>query len=147
MGKDISSPHDEFFKKIMGRVEITRTYIKHYLPAEIVSRMDLDTLEVDIEGYVDDDLKPYFSDVVATVQLTDGQPSDVYILFEHKSGLDRAARLQLLKYKVQKWLKDPEHYPGYLPIIIRDSDIFDAAEIHFSAGAASQAAGNLIPAE
>jgi hypothetical protein len=40
----------------MGRVENTRTYIKHYLPAEITSRMDMDTLEVDIEGYVDDDL-------------------------------------------------------------------------------------------
>jgi predicted transposase/invertase (TIGR01784 family) len=88
MGKDITSPHDEFFKKFMGRVENARTYITHYLPAEITSCMDMDTLEVDIEGYVDDDLKPYFSDVVATVQLNDGQPSDIYILFEHKSGLD-----------------------------------------------------------
>jgi predicted transposase/invertase (TIGR01784 family) len=121
MGKNITSPHDEFFKNIMGRVENTRTYIKHYLPAEITSRMDMDTLEVDIEGYVDDDLKPYFSDVVATVQLTDGQPSDIYILFEHKSGLDRCTRLQLLKYMVLKWLKclkDPEQHQGHLPIII-----------------------------
>ena len=48
----------------------------------------MDTLEVDTEGYVDDHLKEYFSDVVATVQLTDGQLSDIYILFEHKSGVD-----------------------------------------------------------
>ena len=121
MGKDIRSPHDEFFKNIMGRVEIARTYIAHYLPADITSRMDLDTLEVDIEGYVDDDLKQYFSDVVATVQLTDGQPSDIYILFEHKSGLGKTTRLQILKYMVLKWLKwskDPDRFEGYLPIIM-----------------------------
>ena len=46
------------------QVENARNYITHYLPAETVSRMDLDSLEVDIEGYVDDDLKHYFSDVV-----------------------------------------------------------------------------------
>ena len=88
MGKDITSSHDEFFKNIMGRVENTRTYIAHYLPADITSRMNLDTLEVDIEGYVDDDLKSYFS-----------------------------------------------------------TDIHDAAEIHFSTGAASQTAGNHVSPE
>ena len=121
MSKDISSPHDVFFKNIMGRVEIARTYIRHYLPVEITSQMDLDTLEVDTEGYVDDHLKEFFSDVVVTVNLTDGQPSDIYILFEHKSGLDKLTRLQVLKYMVQKWskwVKDREQFEGYLPIVI-----------------------------
>ena len=73
MGKDIPSSHDEFFKNIMGRVENARTYMTHYLPAEIVSRMDLNSLEVDIAGYVDDDLNAYFSDVVATVRKASGR--------------------------------------------------------------------------
>ena len=121
MKTDISSPHDVFFKNMMGRVEIARMYIEHYLPVEITSWMDMNTLQVDTEGYVDDHLKECFSDVVATVQLTDGQLADIYILFEHKSGLDKLTRLQVLKYMVQKWskwIKDREQFDGYLPIVI-----------------------------
>ena len=70
MSEDISPSHYEFFKNMMGRVAIARKYIQHYLPVEITSVMDMDTLEVDTEGYVDEHLKEYFSDVVATVQLT-----------------------------------------------------------------------------
>jgi predicted transposase YdaD len=66
MAKDISSPHDEFFKYFMSQVEVVRTYIENFLPAEITAHLNLDTIVVDIEGYVDDDLKAYFSDVVAT---------------------------------------------------------------------------------
>ena len=121
MSEDISPSHDEFFKNMMGRVAIARKYIQHFLPIEITSLMDMDTLEVDTEGYVDDHLKEYFSDVVATVQLTDGQLSDIYILFEHKSGVDKLVRLQVLKYMVSKWskwVKDKDQYEGYLPIVI-----------------------------
>ncbi len=56
---------------MMGKVKIARDYIRHNLPVEITSRMDLTTLEVDTEGYVDDQLKTHFPDVVATLQLTD----------------------------------------------------------------------------
>jgi len=66
-------------------------------------------------------LKTHFSDVVATVQLTDGQPADIYILFEHKSGPDILVRIQVLKYMVQKWfkwIKDRNQFDGYLPIVI-----------------------------
>ena len=121
MSEDISPSHDEFFKNMMGRVAIARKYIQHYLPLEITSLMDMDTLEVDTEGYVDDHLKECFSDVVATVQLTDGQLSDIYILFEHKSGVDKLVRLQVLKYMVSKWskwVKDKDRFEGYLPIVI-----------------------------
>jgi predicted transposase/invertase (TIGR01784 family) len=70
---------------------------------------------------VDDDLKAYFSDVVATVQLSNGWPSEIYILFEHKSGQDSQARLQVLKYMVlkwAKWIKDRGQGEIHLPIII-----------------------------
>ncbi|MGD9976283.1 MAG: hypothetical protein AB7S77_24765 [Desulfatirhabdiaceae bacterium] len=39
--------------------------------SEITSRMDLSTLEVDTEDYEDDQFKTHFSDVVASVQLTE----------------------------------------------------------------------------
>ncbi len=135
MSEDISPSHDEFFKNMMGRVAIARKYIQHFLPVEITSLMDMDTLEVDTEGYVDDHLKECFSDVVATVQLTDGQLSDIYILFEHKSGVDKLVRLQVLKYMVSKWskwVKDKDQYEGYLPIVIPIVVYHGAAKWEFS---------------
>ena len=135
MSEDISPSHDEFFKNMMGRVAIARKYIQHYLPLEITSLMDMDTLEVDTEGYVDDHLKEYFSDVVATVQLTDGQLSDIYILFEHKSGVDKLVRLQVLKYMVSKWskwVKNKDKFEGYLPIVIPIVVYHGAAKWEFS---------------
>ena len=42
MDTDISSPYDVFFKNMMGRVEIARAYIRHKLPVEITSWMDLE---------------------------------------------------------------------------------------------------------
>jgi predicted transposase/invertase (TIGR01784 family) len=97
--------------------------------------MDMDTLEVDTEGYVDDHLKECFSDVVATVQLTDGQLSNIYILFEHKSGVDKLVRLQVLKYTVSKWskwAKNKELFDGYLPIVIPIVVYHGAVEWQFS---------------
>ncbi len=135
MSEDISPSHDEFFKNMMGRVAIARKYIQHFLPVEITSLMDMDTLEVDTEGYVDDHLKECFSDVVATVQLTDGQLSDIYILFEHKSGVDKLVRLQVLKYMVSKWskwVKNKDQYDGYLPIVIPIVVYHGVAEWQFS---------------
>ena len=120
-GNETPTPHDAFFKNIMGRVEIARNYIRYYLPAEITSQLDLDTLKVDTEGYVADDMKAYFSDIVAAVRLNNGQQSDIYLLFEHKSGLDKLTRLQVLKYMAMKWYrcatdKNLDHVG--LPIII-----------------------------
>jgi hypothetical protein len=46
MSEDVSPSHDEFFKNMMGRVAIARKYIQHFLPVEITSLMDMDTLAI-----------------------------------------------------------------------------------------------------
>lgn len=115
------TPHDGFFKEIFSREEVVREFIEHYLPAEISSKFVLSTLSVDMEGYIAEEFREYFSDVVATVQLQDGQGAEVYLLFEHKSGPDSMARLQVLNYMVQKWMqvyRNGELRGEPLPIII-----------------------------
>lgn len=95
-------------------------FIEHYVPKEISSQMDLDTLSVDLESYVSREFKEYFSDVVAQLEFYDGHLGDIYFLFEHKKGPEKLARLQILNYMVQKWFKHirEDMYEGYLPIII-----------------------------
>ena len=68
MSDKLPNPHDLFFKSAFTRAEIVTGFIKHYLPEEITSHIDLDTVSVDLESYVSREFKEYFSDVVAQIR-------------------------------------------------------------------------------
>ena len=90
-----SSPrvHDRFFKQIFTRPENVRDFITAYLPSGIVAYLDLESIEVVSVSFVEADLREYFSHVVVRSSLKQGNPADLYFLFEHKSGLERYARV------------------------------------------------------
>ena len=83
-----SSPraHDRFFKQIFSRPENVRDFIRTYLPSDIISHLELDTLEVVNANYVAPDLSEYFSDVVVKTRIKTGNPAELYFLFEHKDS-------------------------------------------------------------
>ena len=89
--------HDRFFKQIFTRPENIRDFITTYLPSALVSHLDLASLEVVDGSYVEMDLAEYFSDLVVRARLKQGNPADLYFVFEHKSGPDRYARVQVLR--------------------------------------------------
>jgi predicted transposase/invertase (TIGR01784 family) len=49
--------HDEYFKKIFGKSNNTKSFIKNYLSEEIVSYLDLETLKIKPETFIDNKLK------------------------------------------------------------------------------------------
>lgn len=123
-----SSPraHDRFFKQIFSRPENIRSFIQDYLPAEIVSFLDLQSLEVVNTGFVDDQLVEYFSDIVIKTRLQRGDPAEIYFLFEHKSGPEKFVRLQILQYMASSWytflkegrLKSATPLPLIIPVLV-----------------------------
>lgn len=118
-----SSPraHDRFFKQIFSRPENVRDFIETYLPVEMVSHLDLDSLEVESKSYVDPNLSEYFSDVVVKTRVRQGNPAELYFLFEHKSGPERYAWVQVLQYMASSWysrIRGAGLGPGPLPLII-----------------------------
>jgi len=64
--------------------------------------MDLESLEICKDSFIEKDLRDYFSDMLYKVNLS-GSPAYVYILFEHKSYYDKYVHLQLLEYMVKIW--------------------------------------------
>lgn len=117
----IASYHDACFKSFFGREEFVRDFIQYYIPEEIKCHLDLSSIEIDMEGYTSEELKEFYSDVVATLSFLDSdQTLDMYFLFEHKSSPDRYARLQILNYQVQKWMRmfKNQHLGRRLPIIV-----------------------------
>lgn len=103
------------------RLIISHTRDARHVPQEITQYLDLDGLEIRSESYTDE-LKRAFTDIVIKLHLKDrpDREAEIYILIEHKSRPEKFARLQILKYKLRKWLETlkAEETPQYLPIII-----------------------------
>ncbi len=118
---EVPNPHNACFRDFFKDPEFVQAFIKYHIPEHISSLLDLDTIQVDLSGFVSQEHREYYADVIVTVQLK-GHSEDVniYILLEHKSTPELLTRLQVLNYMVQKWmdLKRKDQLPGRLPVII-----------------------------
>ncbi len=115
---EIRNPHDRFFRETFSRLEVTRNFISEYLPSDIVDVINLDTLELQKDSFVDQDLREHFSDLLFRVQLRDGNDANVYLLLEHKSNPDFQVAFQLLRYMVRIWERAQQDNVKPLPPII-----------------------------
>ncbi len=110
-----SKVHDKFFKKTFSDKKNIRDFLKLSLPEGIKEEIDYSFINVDNTGYVSENIKGYFSDIVIKTRLKSktGKDSplnaDVYILFEHKSYKDKRIFVQLLKYMYLMWQKDSDN--------------------------------------
>jgi predicted transposase/invertase (TIGR01784 family) len=112
------NPHDRFFKASWSRPEVARGFLAHYLPAEVQAALDLNTLTLSKESFVDATLKAHYSDLLYQVKRTQGEGAYVYLLMEHKSYPDRWTVFQLLRYLVRIWERELEKKPARLPAIV-----------------------------
>ena len=70
-------------------------------------------------SFIDVDLSEYFSDVVVKTRVRQADSAELYFLFEHKSGPERYARVQVLQYMASTWYAHIRNgQPGPLPLII-----------------------------
>ncbi|GAB6059394.1 Rpn family recombination-promoting nuclease/putative transposase [Desulfonatronum parangueonense] len=121
MQNKVTQAHDKFAVEMLSNEEVTRELIAKHVPQEITQYLDLGSLVVRSESYTDD-LERAFTDIVVKLRLKDKleNEAEIYILIEHKSQPEKFARLQILKYKLRKWLEalKATETPEYLPIII-----------------------------
>ena len=114
----ITNPHDKFFKEVMSHIEIARDFLMQYLPPEKARPLDFETLSAEKDSHIGEDLRELFSDLIFRVKLRN-EETDAYVLFEHKSAIDKPVGLQLLKYMTAIWGKALSLDPSSpLPIII-----------------------------
>ncbi len=110
-----SKIHDNFFKKTFKDKKNIRDFLKLSLPEEIKGEIDYSFIKIDNTGYVSENIKGYFSDIVIKTRLKSktgkDRPlnADIYILFEHKSYKDKRIFVQLLKYMYLMWQKDADN--------------------------------------
>ncbi|WP_257490761.1 Rpn family recombination-promoting nuclease/putative transposase [Anaerosalibacter massiliensis] len=100
--KEVSNPHDKFFKEVFGKVEVTKDFIENYLPKNILRVIDTSTLEPQKDGFITEDLEEMFSDMLFKVNINNKE-GYIYLLFEHKSYKSKNISFQLLKYMIEIW--------------------------------------------
>ncbi len=117
---DVSNPHDKLFRETWSNLENAGSFLQHYLPGHVLELMDLSTLDICKDSFVEKELSDYYSDMLYKVMLS-GSPGYVYVLFEHKSYYDRYVHLQLLEYMVKIWrlfIKQQKKKKQGLPVVI-----------------------------
>jgi len=97
----LSNPHDRYFKETFARPEIACDFLENYLPPTIRDCLELSSLTLQKESFIDHELRQHFSDILYQVQTVSQGPGYVYLLFEHKSYPDNLTIFQMLRYCVR----------------------------------------------
>ncbi len=105
MENTIQNPHDSLFKETWSNKSNAKAFLENYLPKKVLGIVNLDSLEICKDSFIENDLKNYYSDMLYKVNLG-GSPGYIYFLFEHKSYPDRLVHLQLLEYMIKIWRLD-----------------------------------------
>jgi predicted transposase/invertase (TIGR01784 family) len=117
----VVNPHDKVFRETYCDKENARSLLSDRLPDKVLTQVDLNTLEISKDSFIEKELTEYYSDMLYRVNLADGSQGFIYVLFEHKSYYDRFVHLQLLEYMVRIWrlyIKQHKRKSFKLPIVI-----------------------------
>ena len=122
MKKEITNKHDATFKEVFSQKRIAKDFIENNIPKEALDIMDMDSLELQKDTFINKDLKENFSDIIYKVKIR-GQDAYICFLLEHKSYKDKMAIFQLNKYILESWMamvqkENKEDLPIILPMLI-----------------------------
>jgi predicted transposase/invertase (TIGR01784 family) len=121
---EVNNPHDSVVQKFLQEIKTVKSFFREYLPKDIVSLLNLDSLEFMKEKFVDEVLAKFYSDFLYKVNLSGGLEGFIYLLLEHKSSPYRFSGLQALKYMVRIWdeyllnNKDAKYLPPVIPVVL-----------------------------
>ncbi len=114
--KNISTPHDKYFKELFSKHEIMLDFLNGALP-HIAKHLELDTLEIDKTDYIDEELHNIFSDLVYNCKYKTYFSVKIALLFEHKSYVPEQPYLQLLGYMLKIWETNVKQKQKLTPVI------------------------------
>lgn len=113
---DIDKPHDSFFKNVFGSIENTTCFLKNFLPEQLSSKIDYDSVRIEDTQKTDAGFKRHVLDLAVECRLA-GTESKFYFVFEHKSSFDKHTLLQILRYCTVTWENNLAGNEPLIPII------------------------------
>lgn len=126
MSMFIRQPHDKFFKRSMSDARVAKDFFNAHLPIDLLRRVDLNTLKLKKQSFIDDAFKATEADVVYSIKLDDTL-AYFYLLCEHQSSIDETIAFRLLGYIVRimelHLSQNPKsHLPVVYPLVIYNGE-------------------------
>ena len=101
--------HDQLFKLVVGKKEAAKEVLQLTLPATIVQELDLESLELQNDKYVDENLKEFLADLVFSCRTKKkGKRVLISFILEHKSYVEPLPHVQLLQYLLNAYKRQLE---------------------------------------
>ena len=111
------TPHDAVFKTFLSHPQTARDFMALHLPPALLAICDLSTLRLESGSFVEDDLRPYYSDVLYSLNTSKGD-GYVHVLIEHQSSPDRYMAFRLMRYAVAAMQRHLDAGHKALPLVI-----------------------------
>ena len=116
--KGTPTPHDLAFKQFLTHPDTARDFMQLHLPAELQAICDFSTLKLESGNFVEEDLRPYFSDVLYSLKTTAADNSYIHVLIEHQSSPDKHMAFRLLRYAIAAMQRHLDAGHKKLPLMI-----------------------------
>ena len=91
--------HDQLFRKALENPCVARELIEVHLQKNVLDIMDMNSLKLEKESFVEADLTNSVSDVLFSAKFNEND-GYVYLLLEHQSTQDRFMAFRLFKYMI-----------------------------------------------
>jgi predicted transposase/invertase (TIGR01784 family) len=124
----IQYPHDGFFKESMSLRQVYIPFLRTYLPLEMALSIDFDSIQPSKDHFVEEDLRPLYSDCLFHARLTggtgggdpDAEEIQIYVLVEHQSTVDPLIALRMWRYMHAAWRRYLNEHPKAkkVPLIV-----------------------------
>lgn len=112
------TPHDLAFKQFLTHPDTAREFMQLHLPAELQAVCDFSTLRLESGSFIEESLRPYFSDVLYSLRTTTGDDGYIHVLIEHQSTPDKHMAFRLLRYSVAAMQRHLDAGHKTLPLVI-----------------------------
>lgn len=109
--------HDAVFKQFLTHPETARDFLDIHLPPALRKLCDLNTLQLASGSFIEDDLQPYYSDVLFSLKAGKGD-GYVYCLIEHQSTPDKHMAFRLMRYAIAAMQRHLDAGHKTLPLVI-----------------------------
>jgi hypothetical protein len=103
----VHHPHDKFVRALLQEKAFTVQLLEYVLPAEVFNTLDISSLKITTNTYIDPELIGSYSDVCYEGITIHNRPLRISLIFEHKSDNPGVAIYdQLARYIVDGWSED-----------------------------------------
>ncbi|ECG8588575.1 Rpn family recombination-promoting nuclease/putative transposase [Salmonella enterica subsp. salamae] len=111
------TPHDLVFKTFLSTMETARDFITLHLPPALLQLCDLQTLQLESGSFIEEDLHPYYSDMLYSLKTACGD-GYIHVLIEHQSSPDKHMAFRLMRYAIAAMQRHLEAGHKTLPLVI-----------------------------